>query len=211
MKFISIKKKLRGTRRIVRKLPTWGERYKYLDISNLRMYGKEYVKVWINPFYNLHQYSQNKVGKRNPSYKLQKLIFFQLIEIYLSWEKQLASSNEPYYLKLWIGDPEFIDSQLVAAIGTEIAHYTQLFSKHDKPKVFPYSNIHPSFHLFTWERCVNGYYVWESDLEIEEIPMYRKKAYSIDEYEINGNKEISYFISTGDMWIGAIRRSGNFT
>jgi len=211
MKFTSIKKKLRGTRRIVRKLPTWGERYKYLDISNLRKYGKKYVKVWINPFYNLYQYSENKVGKRNPSYKLQKLILFQLIEIYLSWEKQLASTNEPYYLKLLIGDPEFIDSQLVAAVGSEIAHYTQLFAEHDTPKVFPYSNIHPSFHLFTWERCVNGYYVWESDLEIEEIFMYRKKAYSIDEYEINGNKEISYFIRTGDMWIGAIRRSGNFT
>jgi len=211
MKFTSIKKKLRGTRRIVRRLPTWGERHKYLDINNLRKYGKKYVKVWISPFYNLYKYSEHKVGKRNPTYKLQKLILFQLIEIYLLWEKELANLEEPYYLKLWIGNPEFIDSQIVAAVGSEIDHYNQLFDELNDPKDFPYSNIHPFLHLFTWKRAINGYYVWESDLDSEEIEMYQKKAYSIQKYEINGKEETCYFISTGDMWIGEIQRSGNFT
>ncbi|WMT39729.1 hypothetical protein RE628_20380 [Paenibacillus sp. D2_2] len=134
------------------------------------------------------------------------------IEIYLEWESKLESLDEPYYLKIWLGDPKFIDSQVVTAINSEIQYYEHIFIKDTNPKSFPYINNHPSFGSFTWERHVNGYFIWESDLEsIDEIRDIERKAYKISEESINGKMERSFFIRTGDMWTGSIRRSGNIT
>lgn len=164
MEFTSIKKKIRGMRRRARKLPLWGTYLKDLDIESLNRNKNDYVKLWIPPFYNLYQINFNEVGKKNPPYRFRKQVIYQLIEIYLEWQRKLDQMNEHYYLKIWLGNPEFMDSQVVAALGTEIQYYEQIFLKNPEPKLFPYNNIHPCFNLFTWERCVNGYYVWESDL-----------------------------------------------
>ncbi|GIO31722.1 MULTISPECIES: hypothetical protein [Paenibacillus] len=207
-KFTSIRKKTRGMSRRARKLPDWGAYHQELDVEGLCKHQKEYVKLWISPFYNLHQISENEVGKKNPPYKFRKQVLEQLIVIYLEWEQKLIELKKPYYLKIWVGDPEFMDSQVVAAVRSEIEYYDQLFMPSPEPKQFPYQIKHPSFGLFTWERCVNGYHVWESDLETEEeIEQARKKAVETKEYMIGGKVERSYFIGTGDMWVGSIRRS----
>lgn len=44
MKFISIKKKIRGMRRRARKLPLWGTYHKDLDIESLNRNKKDYVE-----------------------------------------------------------------------------------------------------------------------------------------------------------------------
>ncbi|MFC4777291.1 hypothetical protein ACFO9Q_10905 [Paenibacillus sp. GCM10023252] len=212
MKFTSIKKKLRGMRRRARKLPLWGIHHKNLDLVSLIKNKKDYVKLWISPFYRLYQLNSKEVGKRNPPNRFRKQVIYQLIEIYLEWQRKLDQMNEDYYLKIWLGDPEFMDSQVVTALGTEIQYYERIFLMNPEPKPFPYKNVHPYFELFTWERCVNGYYVWESDLESEEeINEMKSKAYKVYEDIINGQPERSYFISTGDMWTGQIRGSGNLT
>ncbi|WNR46860.1 hypothetical protein [Paenibacillus roseipurpureus] len=206
MKFTSIYKKVRGMKRRARKLPLWGNYQKELNLESLLNRKKHYVKLWINPFYNLYQIGKDKVGKKNPPFKFRKQVLYQLIEIYLAWQEKLSQLDEPYYLKIWLGDPEFIDSQVVTALGSEIKYYEQIFINNPVPKSFPYSNLHPSFVFFTWERYVNGYYVWESDLETEEeIEDIQRRAFEVNEYVINGKQEKSYFISTGDMWLGYIR------
>lgn len=203
MKFTSIHKKIRGMRRRARKIPLWGNYHKNLDIDAVINYKKEYVKLWISPFYNLYQINDNEVGKKNPPYKFRVQVMHQLIDIYQEWKKQLDRLNEPYYLKIWLGDPIFMDSQVVTAIETEIDYYEHLFIKNPDQKAFPYKNVHPCFDMFIWERCVNGYYVWESELEtIEEVRQIEKKAFETYEDTINGKIEKYYFISTGDMWIG---------
>ncbi|GAA0133939.1 hypothetical protein YSY43_07790 [Paenibacillus sp. YSY-4.3] len=212
MKLTSIKKKIRGMKKKARKLSAWTEYYKQLDTEALIKYEKEYVKIWINPFYNLYQINSKTIGRKNPSYKFRKQVFNHLIEIYLAWEDKLKQMEEPYYLKIWLADPEFMDSQVVAAVGSEIEYYNNIFDKNKESKEFPFNTKHPLLDLFEWERCMNGYYMWESDLEtLEEINEIRKKANKIHECLIDGKLEKSYFISTGDMWTGAIRKSGTIT
>lgn len=195
-----------------RKLASWTEYHKHLDIESLLKYRKEYVKIWIKPFYNLYQINSNKVGKKNPTYKFRKQVLYQLIEIYLAWQEKLEQLKQPYYLKIWLADPEFMDSQVVAALGTEIEYYNNIFLNNEEHREFPLSIRHPLIDKFVWERCVNGYYVWESDLETaKEITEVRNRALRTDETIIEGRIARSYFISTGDMWIGSIRRSGNIT
>lgn len=65
-KFTSIRKKTRGMSRRARKLPDWGAYHQELDVEGLCKHQKEYVKLWISPFYNLHQISENEVGKKIP-------------------------------------------------------------------------------------------------------------------------------------------------
>lgn len=99
-----------------------------------------------------------------------------------------------------------MDSQVVAAVRSEIDYYEQLFMPNPEPKPFPYRVKHPAFDLFAWERRVNGYYVWESDLETEEeIGEARAKAVETKEYMIGGKMEKSHFISTGDLWVGSTK------
>lgn len=165
MKLTSIHKKTRGMKKKVRKLASWAEYQKQLDIESLLKYRKEYVKIWIKPFYNLHQINPNEIGRKNPTYKFRKQVLYQLIEIYLAWQKKLEQLKQPYYLKIWLADPEFMDSQVVAALEPEIEYYTNIFQNNEEHKDFPLENQHPLKDCFVWERCINGYYVWESDLE----------------------------------------------
>jgi hypothetical protein len=212
MKLVSIHKKIRGMRSKARRLSTWASYYKELKMNVLLKYNKEYVKIWINPFHNLYKYNERKVGKKNPPKRFCKQIFHELINIYLEWESKLTELDAPYYLKIWIGDPEFMDSQVVTAIRSEIGYYNNLFEKDLTPKRFPFENVHPQMNHFTWERCVNGYHVWESDIETEEeLREIKSKAYKVNEYTIDGKLERDYFIRTGDIWLGHIQRSGNIT
>ncbi|MGN7358477.1 MULTISPECIES: hypothetical protein [unclassified Paenibacillus] len=212
LKLISIHKKVRGMRRRARKLSSWADIHKELDLEYLYKYHKDYVKIWISPFNHLYKYNDHKVGKKNPPVRFCKEILYHLIEIYLEWEKRLEKIEEPYYLRLWIGDPEFIDSQVVAATEHNIEYYEELFMKDNEYKEFPYQDVHPLVSKFTWERCVNGYYVWESDIESEEErTLISKNGFQVNEHLVHGEVEKLYFIRTGDMWLGSIRRSANST
>ncbi len=112
MKLASVRKKTRGMRKKARNLALWAEYHKKLDIDSLMKYRKEYVKIWIDPFYRLYQLTPNKVGKKNPKYRFRKQVLSQLFEIYLAWQEQLDRLEQPYYLKIWLGDPEFMDSHI---------------------------------------------------------------------------------------------------
>ncbi|WP_213471210.1 hypothetical protein [Paenibacillus dendritiformis] len=205
MKLISVHKKTRGMRRRARSLQLWGAHHKTLDIDSLTRNKRAYVKVRIPPFCHLHRINEREAGKKKPPYRFRKQTLHHLIEIYRAWKKQLDATKkkEPYYLKIWLGDPEFMDSQVVAALGPKMDYYEQLFTKHPEQRPFPYERAHLCFDLFAWERHVNGYHVWESDLETaEELELAHKKAFQINEYRMNGKVERSYFISAGDMWIG---------
>ncbi|MDN4617549.1 hypothetical protein QCD85_05535 [Paenibacillus sp. PsM32] len=101
------KKKIRGWKRRIKQIEDWKQRYIHLDIEQLERHHRDYVKLWINPFYQL--------TKRNPPVWYARLIFGAMIEVYESWYQQLKLLNEPFYLKIWLYDPNFISSQIVVA------------------------------------------------------------------------------------------------
>lgn len=139
MKLISVHKKTRGMRRRARSLQLWGAHHKTLDIDSLTRNKRAYVKVRIPPFCHLHRINEREAGKKKPPYRFRKQTLHHLIEIYRAWKKQLDATKkkEPYYLKIWLGDPEFMDSQVVAALGPKMDYYEQLFTKHPEQRPFP--------------------------------------------------------------------------
>ncbi len=212
MKFTSVHKKTRGMRKKARNLAAWAEYHKELDIDSLLRYRKDYVKIWIDPFYRLYQITPNQVGKKNPNYRFRKQVLYQLLDIYSAWQKKLEQSDQPYYLNIWVGDPEFMDSQVVAALEPEIDYYNKLFKVKGQGRSFPLDSRHPLMDQFEWERCWNGYYVWESDLDTaEEVQKAQRKAIEVSETFFNGRSEKSYFIPTGDMWVGRMKQRKDAT
>lgn len=96
------KHKIRGWKRKVRQIEKWKQRYMRLDMEYFAHHQRDYVKLWIDPFY--------RVVRRNPPVWFSRLLLAALIDIYEEWHQQLKQRNEPFYLKIWLYEPSFIMS-----------------------------------------------------------------------------------------------------
>ena len=74
MSFRSVRKKIRGLRRKVKRIETWKENNINLNVDSLLEYGMEYIKLWISPFYNLYTINQYECGHKNPPNWFNRLI-----------------------------------------------------------------------------------------------------------------------------------------
>lgn len=194
----SNKKKIRGWKKQIRKINYWKNYNLTLDVTKLHKSERDYVKVTIDPWYRL--------VKRNPPIWYNRLILEALIEIYLNWHKTLQESGKPFYLKIWLFDHHFINSQVVAATRDWIVGYNNTFIKSNEARMFPFEKykIHNfSLENFQWELQVEENYFYEKIDQISEaeINKIKQKAYRSGFLQ-NGDR---YFaIKTGDVWIGTL-------
>ena len=188
------KKKVRGWKRQIRKLERWKIQHLNLELNR---YGYSYVKIWLDPWYRLE--------KRNPPIWFQRLILAALLEIYESWREQLLARGEKLYLKIWLFDPHFITSQVVAAVGERINYYEDLFAQSNETKSFPYQKyLNRSYNLqdYDWVLSVDEdmYFEREDELSVEDTESLKKIAFRVVEVS-NGDK--MYGVKKGDLWLGA--------
>lgn len=194
----SNKKKIRGWKKQVRKINYWKNYNLTLDVTKLHKSQRDYVKVTIDPWHRL--------VRRNPPIWYNRLILEALIEIYLNWQKTLQEWEEPFYLKIWLFDHHFINSQVVAATGDWIVGYNNTFIKSNDARTFTFEKykIHNfSLENFQWELHVEENYFYEKIDQISEaeINKIKQKAYRSGFLQ-NGDR---YFaIKTGDVWIGTL-------
>ncbi len=187
------KKKVRGWRRQIKKLDRWKAQHLNLELN---CYGYSYVKIWLDPWYRLE--------KRDPPIWFQRLILTALIEIYENWHKQLLSTNENFYLKIWLCNPHFITSQIVAAVGERINHYENLFAPSNEAKAFPYQKYLSSgcdLYDYDWKLFADEdiYFENRDELSVDDIEFLKKNAFRIVECP-DGDK--MYGIKKGDVWLG---------
>lgn len=209
MRFLSIKKKTRGLSSKVKRIEKWKTENITLDLDLLTKQNKLYVKLWIPPFYNLYTISKNKVGHKNPPNWFNKIILEAMIDVYKSWEEKLKELGKPYYLKIWLYDPDFINSQIVVALDYNIDYYNSLFEKDERKKKFSenkYKLDNIQIGDFNWQCHKDQYIVFESEhiYDKEYLKYVRKRAYKIEEMQISGQKETCYYIREGNVWIGSL-------
>lgn len=77
----SNKKKIRGWKRRIKQIEQWKQRHIALDMERLVRHNRDYVKIWIDPFYRL--------TRRNPPIWYSRLILGAMIEIHQSWLQQM--------------------------------------------------------------------------------------------------------------------------
>ncbi len=199
----SNKKKIRGWKKQIRKINHWKNYNLTLDTTKLHDFQREYVKVIIDPWYRL--------VRRTPPLWYNRLILKALVEIYLNWYKTLQEWGEPFYLKIWLFDSHFINSQVVAASGDWIFGYNNTFTKSNEDKSFPfekYTISNFSLEDFKWELHVDENYFYESDqLSEAEVDKIKQKAYRSGFLQ-DGDR---YFaLKIGDVWIGTFLPTQHF-
>lgn len=199
------KKKIRGWKRRIKQIEDWKQRYIHLDIEQLERHHRDYVKLWIHPFYQL--------TKRNPPVWYARLIFGAMIEVYESWHKQLKLLNEPFYLKIWLYDPNFISSQIVVAFREQLHFYDHTFDLSPIQKDFPVYQYGKALYIqkFEWQLAIEADYYSLSELNEDialefrtekEVKCIQNKAYKQESIQSKNDENVLYSIKMGDVWIG---------
>ena len=143
------KRKLRGGNRIIRGIKFWESYSLNLDIKILREYHREYVKIWVAPFYHLHL---KRYAYPEPTRLHKRLIMNALLNIHDTWKQKLDDLGEPYYLKIWLYESNFENSQVVCSMQEKLHFYDNAFSKSDDINFDnKYVKLNPKTAAYKWE------------------------------------------------------------
>lgn len=176
-----------------------------MDIEQLCRNNRDYVKLWIDPFYRL--------TRLNPPMWYSRLILEAMIEVYHSWSQQMKRLNEPFYLKIWLYNPHFINSQIVVAFRECLNDYDNRFDKSNDNKAFPsqlYGRI-LGLQEFKWEHAIDSNDYWLSDLQEDiglgfktdkDIEAIKNKAYKCETVKLSTGEDTVYNVRVGDVWLG---------
>ena len=131
----SVKKKIRGGKRILQIICNWKESATMpLDLNRLHQYHYCYERV-VHPWVVY-------VGSRiSPPKRFRNEIILGLLRRYEHWNTQLQMLGEPYYLKVWLFDKTFFESQIVVGIQERIQRYENVFHQVERKLVFPFQHF----------------------------------------------------------------------
>lgn len=193
------KRKIRGWKRRVKKIQQWKNTYLELDMAALEAYDRDYVKVWIAPFFSLQKHTLPMWYKR--------LVIQALTEIHASWKMQLDTLGEPYYLKLWIFEKGFMWSQVVVSVRRNLHFYDQTFEGLEPVAGLPEGLATEAAEKFVWHKGFSVSVRYESELQEDaqegfyseaETQAIRDSAYLVEKKET----EILYFMKEDVVWVG---------
>ena len=206
-----------GLRRRSRSIEKWRQANLFLDAKRLLDGGlayddkRCYAKLWIEPWANLFVKASPKKGHRSE-------MFSALLDIYERWEKQLAETGQPYYLKVWLFDPYFMNSQVVCAWGETRDFYLNTFTASAMPASIPlnkFEGLDDRIGQFDWKTCLDEDFYFESELNgTQPYASERDRAYDqrlLRRLRSGGYKsfktgssrqDIGYSIPRGYVWVG---------
>jgi hypothetical protein len=209
--------KLRGHRRLWSKIEKWKNSNLELDLDSLKIRESNYVKIWLHPFSSLNVTNSQYL---EPKGKTKEKLLNGLFDIYENWKIQLDSLDEPYYLKIWLFEPRFSNSQVVCAIGNSIDNYQMTFDFADKPIVFK-SKIDRTnnnrINSFNWEHRIDQDFLDNTDEGMieefetesdyfEHLRWFKNQMKKPHKKTIIKNSESEmkelYAFTIGDVWLG---------
>ena len=210
-------KKIRGHKRIWKEIEKWKKSQLNLDINYLKSQQRSYAKIYVHPFCD---YSGLNSEIPQPKRATRKLILESLFEIYESWKKQLEAFNQPFYLKIWVFEPFFSNSQVVCSIGSCLDFYNTTFYKpvfkenlmkpnFDNSK-YKFKNLNWEYRLH--ENFIDNTYVgeiedYQNESEYLKNKMWfenklKKKHRKIVYNEPVGDATEAYGFKLGVVWLG---------
>ena len=210
-------KKIRGYKRKWKNISNWISVNENLDIRDLMINERDYVKIQVPPWSSI-TLTNSKFPE--PKGETKKRIIQGFIDIYMKWKVQLDKLEDPYYLKIWLFEPRFSQSQIVCAIGDNTEFYENTFSKSNIKKELRlenYGHLEPQLEKFKWDlRLDEEYYdntevgtpdEYENHKEYEENKKWferklRKPHRTTKTVNHYGEKIECYFFTKGCVWIG---------
>lgn len=207
-------KKIRSHEKIWKEINNWEQQNLDLGPEEIRVYQRKYLKVRVSPYcdYDL-------LGSEipEPRRKTRQMILESLLNIYHSWRETMEKLEEPYYLKIWLYEPQITQSQIVCALGDFIGFYETAFYQPEIEKEIDlknnYSQLVERMGQLTWD-----YAPYEQGVKINDIgepyefktsKEYRKNKRSVKRKIQNAYRtkegedgEKFFFSKRGAVWIG---------
>jgi hypothetical protein len=206
--------KLRGNSKRFSAVENWVQRNKELDFEYLQENKRDYCKIRVTPWGT--RISITNSSYPEPSGQIKIKIIEGLLKIYDSWKEQLDKLGKPYYLKVWLYDPNVSQSQVVCAIDDCIDYYEKTFHKSENTKQLDcdkFGSLKDRIDKYNWERYLDEDVVFESEynevLDSEYLSYFNKmKNKSQRKEELNfeykeGVKDVAHFVTIGDVWLGS--------
>jgi hypothetical protein len=209
--------KLRGYQNLWKDIEEWVSEYNHIDLEYLENRQRDWVKMDIWSDSNISSYNQ----VIEPKGKARRLITEGLITIYKARKKQLDELGKPYYLKIWLHDRRFSESQVVCAVDGMIDFYEKTHAKSEHPLPIENSAINDiaiKYPEFEWEHRLDeelvdfnklgspdDYYELKDYLEEKKwyTKMGKNKHRKIVDTTIPG---IDYrAFNKGNLWLGQIK------
>lgn len=198
------KKKIRNWQTIIKNLDTLKERHLFKNSDEMKNELKNhyhYMKLTIDPFYRLI--------RRNPPLWFKKQLVAALLEVFENWKKYISQLETPYYLKIWIYETNFMESQIVLAIENRIEWYTGIFEIHVNQKPFLhdlYSSEQYDTHKMDWVYAKVYQCVSEEDFpyyDAKELKRLFANNLLAPIGDHTGDKEKQYSYHCDNVWIGS--------
>ncbi|WP_051211192.1 hypothetical protein [Runella zeae] len=213
------KKKIRGHNRRQKQIDKWRLDNLSLDLTDylLNQRDRYYAKITVHPWSGL---SLTNSITPEPTGKTKQKILNGLLDIYDDWKEQLDKLRQPYYLKVWLFEPYFSQSQVVCAIGDNVDFYKSTFYKPDTNKTIQlhnYGSLKTKLSKLNWDYCLDeDHYdnaevgkpeTYASRQDYEETKMWfdilLKKPHRTHKFkEPMGDTTKSYSFKRGNIWLG---------
>jgi hypothetical protein len=212
-------KKIRGHNRRHKQIDKWRLANLSLDLTDYLLNQREryYAKFRVHPWSGL---SLTNSVSAEPIGKTKQKMLNGLLDIYEDWKKQLAKLGQPYYLKVWLFEPRFSQSQVVCAIGDNIDFYENTFFKPEnsiKLRTDNYGQLKNRLENLAWDYCLDEDHYDNTEVGEPEIYASRndyeetkrwfdkllKKPHRTYKFkELIGEKTESYSFKRGNIWFG---------
>lgn len=212
-------KKIRGHNRRQQQIDYWLHDNLSLDLTDYLLNHRDryYAKIRVHPWSG---FSLTNSIIPEPKGKTKQKMLNGLLDIYEDWKKQLDKIGQPYYLKVWLFEPRFSQSQIVCAIGENVDFYENTFYKPDINKTIhldKYGSLRAKLSKFNWDyRLDEDHYdnteigdpnTYASRQEYEEAKIWfdklLKKQHRTHKFiEPIGDITESYSFKRGDLWLG---------
>lgn len=212
-------KKIRGHNRRHKQIENWRLDNLFLDLTDYLQNERDryYAKIRVHPWSGI---SLTNSVTPQPTGKTKQKILNELLDIYEEWKKQLDKLGQPYYLKVWLFEPRFSQSQVVCAIGDNVDFYENTFYKPDTEKAIQldsYGTLKTKISKLNWDYRLDedNYYNTEvgepenyasrQDYEdtVKWFDKLLKKPHQTHKFkEPIGNITEVYAFKRGDVWLG---------
>ena len=189
-----------------------------MRLAQARLVNNErpYAKLWIEPWANLFATEEPRKGHRSE-------MLSALFDVYDGWHTQLTELAMPFYLKVWLFEPRFMNSQVVCAIGESCDFYQNTFDPAVSEVKIPlnrYFGMDERVAGFEWKTHLDEHLFFESDFDAVQpdgsegwhaherklLQRLKSGAFASSELEYMGRTTKAYAMPLGHVWVGG--RSG---
>lgn len=194
------RKHIRGVRRHFRRQRQAATNPAVLNAERLAQHRVDYSQFSISPWFD-HQ---------RPLREFRRLWVTRLVTDFHRWRAQLARAYPSFYLAVWLFEPHFGQSQLVAAVADRYAQYDKLFGEEAPfravtPLALPseYRGI-PGIQDLEWRRYADIEALLPEDYAARGPATWRKPHW--DATTVDGEPYIA--VQVGWVWVGRCHPDG---